>query len=140
KLRRSNIDASAGAVEEVARIVAQIRARWPAVRVLLRADSGFAREGLMRWCELNGVDYLFGLARKPAPHCRDHRRAGCGAPTQRKNRPAGALLQRLYMVDLGQLEPRAAGCREGPMDRRPGQPAVCRQLAAAARGPRPPSL
>jgi hypothetical protein len=63
KLRRSNIDASAGAVEEVARIVAQIRACWPAVRILLRADSGFAREGLMRWCELNGVDYLFGLAR-----------------------------------------------------------------------------
>ena len=65
KLRRSNIDASAGAVEEVARIVAQIRARWSAVRILLRADSGFAREGLMRWCELNGVDYLFGLARNP---------------------------------------------------------------------------
>jgi len=34
-----------------------------AVRILLRADAGFAREGLMRWCELNGVDYLFGLAR-----------------------------------------------------------------------------
>ena len=65
KLRRSNIDASAGAVEEVVRIVARIRARWPAVRILLRADSGFAREGLMRWCELNGVDYLFGLARNP---------------------------------------------------------------------------
>ena len=63
KLRRSNIDASAGAMEEVARIVAQIRARWPRIRILLRADSGFAREGLMRWCELNGVDYLFGLAR-----------------------------------------------------------------------------
>ena len=63
KLRRSNIDASAGAVEEVARIMAQIRVRWPRVRILLRADSGFAREGLMRWCELNGVDYLFGLAR-----------------------------------------------------------------------------
>ena len=63
KLRRSNIDASAGAVEEVARIIAQIRVRWPRVRILLRADSGFAREGLMRWCELNGVDYLFGLAR-----------------------------------------------------------------------------
>jgi hypothetical protein len=63
QLRRSNIDASAGAVEEVARIIAQIRVRWPRVRILLRADSGFAREGLMRWCELNGVDYLFGLAR-----------------------------------------------------------------------------
>jgi len=63
KLRRSNIDASAGAVAEVARIVAQIRSRWPRVRILLRADSGFAREALMRWCELNRVDYLFGLAR-----------------------------------------------------------------------------
>jgi hypothetical protein len=63
KLRRSNIDAAAGAVEEVARIVAQIRIHWPRVRILLRADSGFTRDALMTWCELNGVDYLFGLAR-----------------------------------------------------------------------------
>jgi hypothetical protein len=47
----------------VARIVAQIRSRWPRVRILLRADSGFAREALMRWCELNRIDFLFGLAR-----------------------------------------------------------------------------
>ena len=63
KLRRANIDSSAGAVEEVARIVAQIRQRWPRVRILLRGDSGFAREALMAWCEANRVDYLFGLAR-----------------------------------------------------------------------------
>ena len=63
KLRRSNIDASAGSVEEVERIVARIRARWPRVRILLRADSGFAREALMAWCEKNRVDYLFGLQR-----------------------------------------------------------------------------
>jgi hypothetical protein len=63
KLRRANIDASAGALEEIVRIVAQIRARWPKVRILLRADSGFARDELMTWCEANGVDYLFGLAR-----------------------------------------------------------------------------
>jgi hypothetical protein len=63
KLRRANIDASAGAIEETARIVAQIRARWPAVRIVLRADSGFAREALMSWCEVNGVDFLFGLAK-----------------------------------------------------------------------------
>jgi hypothetical protein len=47
----------------VARIVGLIRARWPKVRILLRADSGFAREALMAWCEANRVDYLFGLAR-----------------------------------------------------------------------------
>jgi hypothetical protein len=63
KLRRSNMDASAGAVDEVARIVAQIRARWPRVTILLRADSGFARDELMAWCEANAVDYVFGLAR-----------------------------------------------------------------------------
>ena len=63
KLRRSNIDAAAGSVKEVERIVAQIRAKWPRVRILLRADSGFAREALMAWCEENRVDYLFGLAK-----------------------------------------------------------------------------
>jgi hypothetical protein len=63
KLRRSNIDASAGAIEEVARIVGRIRRRWPRTRILLRGDSGFAREALMAWCEANRVDFLFGLAR-----------------------------------------------------------------------------
>ena len=65
KLRPSNIDGSAGAVEEVARIVGQVRTRWPRTRILLRADSGFAREALMAWCEDNRVDFVFGLARNP---------------------------------------------------------------------------
>src|SRR5713226_4493611 len=63
KLRPANIDGSAGAVEETARIVAQIRERWPKVRIILRADSGFARDALMTWCEANGVDFIFGLAK-----------------------------------------------------------------------------
>ena len=63
KLRKADIDASSGAVEEIARTVAQLRASWPNVRILLRANSGFAREALMAWCEANRVDYLFGLAR-----------------------------------------------------------------------------
>src|SRR5258705_8652076 len=63
KVRPANIDASAGSIEEVARIVAQIRGRWPQVRILLRADSGFARDALMAWCENNSVDFLFGLAK-----------------------------------------------------------------------------
>ena len=62
KLRRADLDAAAGAVEEVARVVARIRARWPRTRILLRANSGFARDDLMAWCEANGVDFLFGLA------------------------------------------------------------------------------
>jgi len=63
KLRPANLDASAGAKDEVAWIVAQIRERWPDVEIWLRADSGFCREELMAWCEKNRVDYVFGLAR-----------------------------------------------------------------------------
>jgi hypothetical protein len=63
KLRRANIDGAAGAVEETARLVAQIRRRWPRIRILLRGDSGFCRDTLMAWCEANRVDYVFGLAR-----------------------------------------------------------------------------
>ncbi len=65
RLRPSNQDASAGSLEEVRRIVGQIRRRWPHVRIVLRADSGFCREELMGWCEKHGVDYVFGLARNP---------------------------------------------------------------------------
>ena len=63
RLRTANQDAAAGSVKEVARIVAQLRARWPQVKIVLRADSGFCREELMAWCEANRADYLFGLAR-----------------------------------------------------------------------------
>jgi hypothetical protein len=63
RLRPANQDASAGAVAEVERIVRQLRARWPRVKIVLRADSGFCREALMAWCEQNRVDYVLGLAR-----------------------------------------------------------------------------
>lgn len=63
KLRRANIDAAAGATEDVARLVGRIRTRWPRVRIVLRADSGFARDELMAWCERNRIDYVLGLAR-----------------------------------------------------------------------------
>ena len=63
RLRPANQDAAAGTVEEVSRIVAQLRQRWPKVKIVLRADSGFCREELMGWCEHNHVDYVFGLAR-----------------------------------------------------------------------------
>jgi hypothetical protein len=63
RLRPANQDAAAGSVEEVSRIVRQVRRKWPEVRIVLRADSGFCREELMGWCEANHVDYLFGLAR-----------------------------------------------------------------------------
>jgi len=65
RLRPANQDGAAGAVEEVSRIVEQIRQRWAEVKIVLRADSGFCREALMGWCEAHQVDYVFGLARNP---------------------------------------------------------------------------
>ena len=63
RLRESNHDAAFGSLAEIRRIVAQIRAAWPEVRIILRGDSGFCRNELMSWCESNRVDYVFGLAR-----------------------------------------------------------------------------
>ena len=63
RLRPANQDGAAGSLEEVKRIVGQLRQRWPEVKIVLRADSGFCREELMAWCEQNRTDYVFGLAR-----------------------------------------------------------------------------
>jgi hypothetical protein len=63
RLRPSNIDASAGCVEERQRIVAQIRQAWPQVKITIRGDAGFCREERMAWCEQAGVDFVLGLAK-----------------------------------------------------------------------------
>jgi hypothetical protein len=63
RLRPANIDGAAGSVEELARLVKQIRQAWPEVRIIVRGDSGFCREELLAWCEANGVDYVVGLAK-----------------------------------------------------------------------------
>ena len=63
KLRPSDIDGAAGAVKQLAKIVERIRRQWPEVRIIVRGDSGFCREPLMRWCAENCVDYVFGLAK-----------------------------------------------------------------------------
>ena len=63
RLRPSDRDASAGSVEELERIVGQLRRHWPNTRIGIRGDSGFCRESILRWCEDNGIDYVLGLAR-----------------------------------------------------------------------------
>ena len=63
RLREANHDASFGSLQEIRRIVTQIRTAWPGVKIILRGDSGFCRNELMSWCEKNGVDFVFGLAR-----------------------------------------------------------------------------
>ncbi len=63
RLRPSDIDACEGSVEELERIVGQIRAQWPETRIVIRGDSGFCREPIMAWCEANAVDFVLGLAK-----------------------------------------------------------------------------
>ncbi len=63
RLREANHDASFGCLQEIRRIVAQVRAAWPEVKIVLRGDSGFCRNELMSWCEHNRVEFVFGLAR-----------------------------------------------------------------------------
>jgi hypothetical protein len=68
RLRPSNQDGAAGSVEELERIVTQIRARWPKTRIVIRGDSGFCRDAIMSWCEENRVRYVLGLARNKRLH------------------------------------------------------------------------
>jgi len=63
RMREANHDAAFGCLQEIERIVKQIRAAWPKVKIVLRGDSGFCRNELMNWCEHNDVDFLFGMAR-----------------------------------------------------------------------------
>lgn len=63
RLRPSDIDAAAGSVKELERIVGRIRRQWPQVQIIIRADSGFCREAIMSWCERNRVGYILGLAK-----------------------------------------------------------------------------
>src|SRR3974390_797989 len=65
RLRPSNIDPWAGSVKILSGIVERIRESWPEVKITVRGDSGFCRDGLMSWCEDNKVQYVLGLARNP---------------------------------------------------------------------------
>ncbi len=99
KLRRADIDGAAGAREEVERIVGQIRARWPQVKIIVRADSGFCRDELLSWCEQNAVDYVVGLAK-------NERLVGCigaelqqaAAESSQMGRPARRFKELFYQT------------------------------------------
>jgi hypothetical protein len=89
KLRTAEVDPAEGVTAELDRIVALIRNRWKHVEIIIRGDSGFCREELMRWCQEHGVFYIIGLARntrlvarikKHLHHsCAEHARTGLPA-------------------------------------------------------------
>ena len=129
KLRPANIDGAAGAVDEVARIVARIRARWPKVRIVLRGDSGFCREELMAWCEAEGVAYLFGLAPNARLKAVLAPRGLGGSAVVPNHRQGGSAVQGFRLPDRDLLEPTAAGCGQGR--------APARRCQSAFRGDQP---
>jgi Transposase DDE domain group 1 len=132
RLRRSNIDASAGSVEELERIIGRIRQRWPEVEIWIRADSGFAREAIMHWCEENRVQYVLGLARN-ARRGGARRGNGRGQAAPRAQREAGADLQGLLLPDPRHLEPLATRGGQGRVAPRQREPPLRGQLALSAR-------
>jgi hypothetical protein len=98
KLRRADLDAAVGAVEEVARLVARISVRCPRTRILLRADSGFARDDLLAWCEANGVDFLFGLAQNERLIAENERACLVAAKSRRTGRPERRFKTFMWMM------------------------------------------
>ena len=125
KLRPASMDAAAGAVEEVARIVAQIRRRWPHVRILVRADSGFAREELMVWCEAHGVHFLFGLAKN------DRLIAETASEWRGPRRRAGGLASRRGTSRTSGGGHTAAGAASAGSSPRPNSPPARRTRASS---------
>ena len=121
----ANIDAAKHARAVLKLLVRRLRAAWPEVKITIRADSGFCRWRLMRWCDSHGIGYVLGLARNPALE-RPARDEIARAERQfRRDRPAAAAL-RLVRLRGGELGPAAAGDRQGRAHRPGGQPAVRR--------------
>ena len=117
RLRPANQDAAAGSVEEVGRVVAQLRQRWPEVKIVLRADSGFCREELMSWCEARHVDYVFGLALQSAAG-EDHRsRDAAGPHAASEQWSTGPRLRRVQLSDTQELVLRAPRGGQGRVSR-----------------------
>src|ERR1035438_5928798 len=113
RLRTSNIDASADSVEELEPVVAHIRQRWPAVKILLRGDGGFCREKLMAWCEREGMDYIFGLAQNPRlKKLIEAQMAQVEQQYEETKTPARVFTEFFYATEKN-LEPRTAGGRQG---------------------------
>lgn len=67
-LRRSRIDGAQHAAAVIKLLVTRLRQAWPEVRIIVRGDSGFCRQRLIRWCERRGVGYVIGVARNARLH------------------------------------------------------------------------
>ncbi|RPI10836.1 MAG: IS1380 family transposase [Acidobacteriales bacterium] len=137
RLRQADQDASAGSLTEIQRIVARLRNRWPKLKIILRADSGFCREELMHWCEDNRVDYVFGLARNGRLRRRiakAMRRAK--AQAQRTGRPARIFTEFRYQTRKSWGRARRVVAKAEQIEGKENPRFVVTSLAASAFRPR----
>ena len=138
RLREANQDASAGSLIEVQRIVARLRNRWPKVKIILRGDSGFCREELMRWCEDNHVDYVFSLARNDRLRRRiakAMRRAK--AQAKRTGQPARVFTEFRYRTRESWSRARRVVAKAEQIEGKENPRYVVTSLAASVCRPRP---
>jgi hypothetical protein len=138
-LRPANIDPAAGSVAEIQRIVEQIRAAWPGVRIILRGDSGFCRDELMSWCERHQVDYVLGFARNErlrallAPQL-----AAAAVQFEQTQKPARIFAEFSYQTTTGSWnQPRRVVAKAEHIDGKENPRYVVTSLPAQAWLPQP---
>jgi Transposase DDE domain group 1 len=134
RLRPANIDAAAGSLAEIRRIVERIRAAWPGVRIILRGDSGFCRDELMSWCEDHQVDYVLGFARNErlramlAPQL-----AAAARQFEQTQKPARIFAEFSYQTTTGSWkQPRRVVAKAEHIDGKENPRYVATSLAAQA--------
>ena len=133
RLRPSNLDASARCVEEVKRIVAEIRRAWPRVRITLRGDSGFCREELMSWCEQEGVDYVLGLGKNERLRAEiTGEQEEAGAEYERTGQPARVFKEFAYQTRERWSRGRRAIAKAGHLEKGSNPRFVVTSLGAEA--------
>ena len=116
KLRSAGVDATAGVVEELVRIVAQVASAGPTCAFWF-ANSGFGRDELMAWCEANRVDYLFGMQGVGwSPRSRTNLRA------LRRRAGRAASRRAITGTSLGERAP--LGAARGGSSPKPSSPAA----------------
>jgi hypothetical protein len=132
KLRTSDIDPAKGALEDLKRVVSQIRQRWPRVHILVRGDSGFCRDELMKWCERQEIDYVFGLAKNPRLLKEIEVEMKAAEADFNKSQEPVRIFKNFRYRTLGRyLESQSTrGGQSGAFGKRQ-QPAICRHVFAA---------
>jgi hypothetical protein len=137
RLRTADQDASAGALEEVERLVAAIRAHWPTTRIIVRGDAGFCRERLLGWCEQHGVDYVIGLARNDRLRARiGEAMAAAQQEQQQTGRPARAFAELRYRTLQSWSRSRRVVAKAEQLADKENPRYVVTSLEAAEWGPR----